>query len=55
MASKMAASIIYNLHITPIKCLSSYSKNAHNSMFSVLEDTFPVNCLISKMVHFQGH
>ena len=40
MASKMAVSIIYNLHITAIKCLSSYSKNAHNSMFSVLEDTF---------------
>ena len=35
MASKMAESIIYNLHNTPIKCLSSYSKNAHNSMFSV--------------------
>ena len=40
MAYKMAVSIIYNLHITPTKCLSSYSKNAHNSVFSVLEDAF---------------
>ena len=36
----MAVSIIYNLHITLIKCLSSYSQNAHNSKFSVFEDTF---------------
>ena len=40
MASKMAVSIIYKLHITPIKGLSSYNQNAHNSKFSVIEDTF---------------
>ena len=40
MASKMAVSIIYNLHITSIKCLSSYNQNAHNSKFSFLDDTF---------------
>ena len=40
MASKMAVSIIYNLHITSIKCLSSYSQNAHNSKFSFLDDIF---------------
>ena len=55
MASKMAVSIIYNLHITPIKCLSSYSQNAHKSKFSGLEDTFQLTVTYSKMVHFQGH
>ena len=39
MASKMAVSIIYNWYITLIKCVSSYSQNAHNSKFSVLGDT----------------
>ena len=48
MASKMAVSIIRNLHNTPIKCLSSYSKNAHNSVFSVLEDTFQLTDLFPK-------
>ena len=48
MAPKMAVSIIYTLRITPIKCLSSYSKNVHNSMFSVLEDTFQLTDLFPK-------
>ena len=54
MTSKMAVSIIYNLHITPIECLSSYSKNAHNSMFSVLEDTFQLTDLFPKWSIFKG-
>ena len=54
MAPKMAVSIIYNLHITPIKCLSSYSKKAHNSMFSFLEDTFQLTDLFPKWSIFKG-
>ena len=54
MASKMAVSIIYNVRITPIKCLSSYRKNAHNLMFSVLEDTFQITDLFPKWSIFKG-
>ena len=54
MVSKMAVSIIYNLHITPIKCLSSCSKIAHNSVFSVLENTFQLTDLFPKRSIFKG-
>ena len=54
MASKMAVSIIYNLHITPLKCLSSYRQNAHNSKFSVLEDTFQLTVTFPKWSIFKG-
>ena len=53
MESKMAVNIIYNLHIAPIKCFSSYSKNAHNSMFSVLEDTFQLTDLFPEWSIFK--